>query len=100
VHWLILVPYYFFLALTLLALLVVVCRLARVKANINTLVGVAIALGVAIPIGLLALDVIDLAHLKALPMLVLAAASMVLAGIDVVLSRLLPLPLDQDLQEL
>jgi hypothetical protein len=100
VHWLVLIPYYFFSSMTVLALLMVLCRLVRVKADINVLVGLAIVLALLLVIAPLALDLIDLVHLKALPLLALGLSSFVLAALDAALARVLPLPFDRDLQEL
>jgi len=99
-HSLIVVPYYFFLALSLLPLLVLVCRLLRLKVSIGALVGVAIGMSVAaIAIPLIA-DWVDLARLSGRPMLLLGLLSFVLAALDAALARVLPLPLDTELSEL
>jgi hypothetical protein len=100
VHWLILVPFYFFGSLAALPLLIVVCRLLRLKASINVLVGMAIALsvaGIAVP---LACDWVDLVSFRGGPMLVLGVLSMLLAAVDAALVNALPLPLDQELRDL
>lgn len=99
-HWFILFPYYFFGSLAALPLLIIICRVLRLKASINALVGSAIALsivGIAVP---LACDWIDLASLRGGPMLVLGVLSMLFAAVDAALLKALPLPLDQELQDL
>lgn len=99
-HWLILVPFYFFGTLAILPLLIVITRLLRLKVSINALVGTAIALsiaGIAVP---LACDWIDLVSFRGRGMLALGVLSMVLAAVDAALANLLPLPLDQELQDL
>ena len=99
-HWFILIPFYFFGSLAALPLLIVICRLLRLKVSINALVGTAIALsiaGIAIP---LACDWVDLTAFRGRQMLALGVLSMLLAAIDAALVSALPLPLDKELQEL
>jgi hypothetical protein len=99
-HWFILIPFYFFGSLAALPFLMVICRLLRLKVSINALVGTAIALsiaGIAIP---LACDWVDLVSFRGGPMLVLGVLSMLLASVDAALVNVLPLPLDQELQDL
>jgi len=99
-HWFILIPFYFFGSLAALPLLIVVCRLLRLKVSINALVGMAIALsvaGIAVP---LACHWVDLTSFRGGPMLVLGVLSMLLAAVDAALANALPLPLDQELQDL
>ena len=98
-HALILFPYYFFGALATLLVLMIVSRVLRLGVSINVLVGLAIVVGVlglAIP---LAADLFDLHDLGGKPMLVLAASTFVLAGVDVLLAKALPLRLDDELKE-
>ncbi|HVO26488.1 MAG TPA: hypothetical protein VMW56_22995 [Candidatus Margulisiibacteriota bacterium] len=99
-HWFILIPFYFFGSLAALPLLILICRLLRLKVSINALVGTAIALsiaGIAIP---LACDWVDLAALRGRHMLALGVLSILLAAVDAALVNTLPLPLDQELQDL
>jgi hypothetical protein len=99
-HWFILIPFYFFGSLAALPFLIVVCRLLRLKVPINALVGTAIALsvaGIAVP---LACDWVNLTSFRGGPMLVLGILSMLLAAVDAALVNTLPLPLDQELQNL
>ena len=98
-HALILFPYYFFGALTTLLVLMILSRVLRLGVSINVLVGIAIVVGVlglAIP---LAADLFDLHDLGGKPMLVLAASTFILAGVDVLLAKALPLRLDDELKE-
>lgn len=96
-RWLILFPYYFFGAMALMAFFMVLCRLLRIKTDINVVVGTAMSLAVGLLVAALAFGGVQLAMLKVVPLLVLGAASMLLAGVDAALARVLPLPLDKDL---
>jgi hypothetical protein len=99
-HWFILIPFYFFGSLAALPLLIVTCRLLRLKVSINALVGTAIALsigGIAIP---LACNWVDLTAFRGRQMLALGVVSMLLAAVDAALMNMLPLPLDRELQDL
>ena len=99
-HWLILIPYYFFGALAALAVLILLCRLLRLTVSIATLVGTAIGLavaGTAIP---LACGWVDRDGLTGGPLLALAALSLVVAGVDAAVAKLLPLRLDAELRDL
>ena len=99
-HWLILIPFYFFGSLAALPLLILIARLLRLKVSINALVGIAIAIsiaGLAIP---LACDWVDLVSLRGRHLLLLGGVSLVLAAIDAAMVKVLPLPLDQELQDL
>lgn len=99
-HALILIPYYFFAALAVLACLMVVCRLLRARLAINTLVGTAIALSLVLIIAPLALDWVDLAAFTTWPMVALGLVSFLAAGIDVALAKRLRAPFDKELQEI
>jgi len=99
-HWLIVVPYYFFLALTLLPVLMVLTRVVRAKVSLGTLATITFVLsvaGVAVP---LIADWIDLAHLSGRLLLGLVVASFALVGLDGVLARRLRSPLDDELEAL
>jgi hypothetical protein len=68
-HGLILVPYYFFASLATLPFLMIICRLLRLKAAINTLAGIAIPVslaGIVVPI---VCHWLDLSALTGRPML-------------------------------
>lgn len=98
-HALILIPYYFVTALALLPLLLVVSRCLRLEVTINTLVIAAIVLsvvGIALP---LILDWVDLEAYSGRRLLVLVLASLGLSTVDMLLTPLLPLPLDEELKD-
>jgi hypothetical protein len=100
VHWLILIPYYFFGAITLLALGMLLTRIVRLKVDINVLIGIAIAGSLAAVVMLPAFGIVPLRRFTAWPMLALGVASFVLAALDALLARLLPSPMDESLQGL
>lgn len=96
-HWLIVVPYYFFIALALLGLLMVGTRLLRIKASINTLVGISIAVSFFDLVVLLGGGFLSIKNLTFLPLLAIFAVSLTCATVDSLLARQLPLPLDEEL---
>lgn len=99
-HWLILLPYYFVGALAALPFLIVVARLMRTKVPINALVGAAIVLsllGIIVP---LATGWAHRGDFTGRPLLILIVASFLFAALDALLYTRLPLPLDDELQEL
>ena len=99
-RWLILVPYYFVGALAALPLLMLLCRVARAKVSINTLVGTAISITVA-AIGVpLVCGWLDLSAFAGRLLLLLLIASLLFAALDAALVQRLTLPLDKDLREL
>jgi hypothetical protein len=96
-HWLILVPYYFFGAITLLGVLLLVARLLRLKLSINAIVTAAIVgTLVALAVPLLA-GWVSIQALTGLGVALLLLASFLFAAIDAMLSKQLPLPLDEEL---
>jgi uncharacterized membrane protein YagU involved in acid resistance len=99
VHWVVVVPFYFFAALTAFLLLTVVSRLVRLRLGANAVATAAVVLAVAIVALPLALDWIDLEDLSGRRLLALGAASFVLAALDTLLQPLLPLPADRDLAQ-
>ncbi|MCK6554874.1 hypothetical protein L6Q96_09890 [Candidatus Binatia bacterium] len=99
-HWLILIPCYFFGAMSLLALFMLCSRLLRLRLPIDWLVGIAIAVAAVAVVAPLALGVVDLHAVSGRAVLVVGLASFVLTGIDVAVARLLPLPLDRDIERL
>jgi len=99
-HWLILIPYYFVGTLAALPLLILVCRLIRLKVAINVLVGCAISVSLAAIVVPLACKWIDLRAFTGRPMLVLVLLSFLCAALDGVLARRLPLPLDDEIRAL
>ena len=99
-HSLIVVPYYFLGPLAALPLLMLVSRLLRLKVAINTLVGAAIVLTLISIVVPLACHWVDLGAVTGRPLAVLMLLSFVFAGLDVLLAKALPLPLDDELLEL
>jgi hypothetical protein len=99
-HWLIVVPFYFFSALTFLLLTIVLARILRLKIGINPLVITA----VTVSLGLVVLPLIagwaTVHDYEGRMMMVIGLVSLSLAGLDVVLQQWLPLPLDQELEAL
>ncbi len=98
-HWLVVVPFYFFSAILTFLVLALVCRVTRAKIGANPLATIAVILAVGVVAVPLSLDWIDLAHMNGRRLLVLAVATVVLAAIDTLLQPLLPLPADRDLAE-
>jgi hypothetical protein len=99
-HWLILIPYYFFGALTVLAFLMLSCRVLRLKAGMGTIAAVAVGVVIASLFFLLTFGVFAIHDFTFLPMLGLFALSLVLAGLDALLASSLPLPLDEELEQI
>lgn len=99
-HWLLLIGFYFFSAVTCLFGLVLLGRFVRASVSINTLVLTAISisfLAIALP---LVLGWARLADYTGTRLLLLGVGSFILAAVDIVLQRWLPLPLDQELADL
>lgn len=99
-HYLILVPYYFFGALTLTVLLVVFCRLFSLRVPIAYLVGGGVLGTVAGLAIALATYHISIEHFGFVPLLLLFAASLLLTTLDATLQRWRKLPLDDELANL
>lgn len=99
-HWLILVPYYFFAALTTLLLLSVLSRVLRVPAGANRLVMTAILLSLVAVIAPLLTGIAGIGDYEGKGFLALAVASFVLAGIDTLLAPRLSIPFDEELENL
>ncbi|HYD46974.1 MAG TPA: hypothetical protein VEB21_01435 [Terriglobales bacterium] len=96
-HWLIVVPYYFFTALTLSALLILTARLLRLKVAVNTLVTGAVITALIGMILVLSSDAVSVADLTGRGILCLGIASFVLAGLDATLMKSLPHSIDHEL---
>lgn len=99
-HWLVVIPFYFFAAILTCLALTLASRVLRLKVGANGLAITAVLLAVGVVAVPLAADWIDVAHLTGRRLLVLGAATFVLAALDTLLQRLLPLPADRDLSEL
>lgn len=96
-HALIVFPYYFFAALNLAVVLVLLTRLLRLKVSINTLVTTSVVVSLVAMILVMSHDEISARDLKGGPMLVMAIVSFVLAGLDALLKKSLPHQIDQEL---
>jgi hypothetical protein len=99
-HWLIVVPLYFFTALTLSLSLILVARLIRVRVSFDTLATGASAVAIGLIVTLLVAGWLTLDAYMGRVLLVLIVASFAVAGLDTLLQSLLPLPLDDELYEL
>lgn len=96
-HYLLVIPLYFFTALATFLVLALVSRVLRLKVGANTLATAAVILGlgaVALP---LALDWIDLHHLRGRQLLIIGGITFALAALDTLLEPLLSAPFDQEL---
>jgi hypothetical protein len=90
-HWMILIPYYFFGALVLASLLAVASRLWRVVVSMERLAAVATGGSIATLAILLGSGAVAIEDLTLLPLLVLGFTSFVLAGVDAMLAPSRPL---------
>ena len=99
-HWLIIVPFYFFTALSFLLLIIVVARVLRLKVGVNPLVMTSVTTSIGLVAVPLMLNWADMHDYEGRYMLVIGLASFVLAGLDVILQQWLPLPLDEELAAL
>jgi hypothetical protein len=99
VHWMIVIPCYFFAAISTFLVLSLMSRVLRLEVGANTLATTAVILALAVVAVPLAADWIDLAHLNGRRVLVLVGATFVLAALDTLLQSVLPLPADRDLSE-
>ena len=98
-HWMVVIPFYFFAAIGTFLVLALAARILRLAVGANALAIAAVVLGVAVVAVPLAADWIDLAHLGGRRLLALAAATFVLAALNTLLQSRLPLPADRDLSE-
>jgi hypothetical protein len=99
-HWLILVPFYFFSALSLLLLMMVLARLLRMNIKVNTLVTTAVLValvGVAVP---LVVGWAEIEDYSGRILLLIGVDSFILAAVDTWLESRFPLPLDRELRAL
>jgi hypothetical protein len=98
-HWLILIPYYFFSALSLFLLFSVVCRVVRASASANPIAITAVVAAVVATAAPLLAGATELADYSWQGMLGLFAVSMVLATVDTLLKGSLGLPADAELED-
>jgi hypothetical protein len=94
---LLLIPFYFFGALATFLALALITRILRLKIGANPLATAAVVGSIGILAVIFALDWVDLAHLTGRHLLVLGAATFVLAALDTLLAALLPSPVDSEL---
>jgi hypothetical protein len=99
-RWLIVIPLYFFAALTLSLSFILVARLMRLRVSFDPLVTGASAVAMGLIVGPLVAGWVALAAYTGRVLLVLIVASFAVAGLDTLLQSLLPLPLDGELHEL
>lgn len=99
-HYLILIPYYFFGALTLTAAVILVSRLLGLRIAAASAVGFGVLGTVAGLCVTLATYHVSIDNFRLVPLLFLALVSIVLAVADALLARYRPLPLDKELQGL
>lgn len=99
-HGLIVIPYYFFAALAILFLLLVIARLTRARVAAHVLVLAAVSLSLAALVAPLLVGWTTLAQYTGWPLVLIAVVSFALAAVDVVLQQWLPLPLDRELDAL
>jgi hypothetical protein len=98
-HWLIVIPLYFFGSITLLLSFILAARLLRLRVSVDPLVPGASALAIGLIVVPLVAGWTTLDAYGGRVLVMLIAASFVLAGLDALLQSLLPLPLDAELRE-
>ena len=98
-HWLLLVPFYVFIAIGVFLLLSILCRIVRLKLSANALAVTAVVVGVFVVL-LPLFEGIQLADYTGRRLLMVAGVTFVLATIDTLLQAVLPLPLDAELADL
>ncbi len=97
-HWLLLIPYYFFSALACGSLLLILHRLARRSPDLDRLGAISCVAGiVAVALPLLT-GWAEIEDYRATPMLLLGLGSFLLAVLDAILRHLLALPVDQEFE--
>ena len=90
-HWLILFPYYFFGAFVLTTLFAILSRVLRLPLTIERLAGAGIVASVGLLVALFAVGTVGIGDFTLLPILGLIAASFLLAALDTLLKKPLPL---------
>jgi len=98
-HWLVLFPYYFFTALTLFLAFSIVCRLTGIRISANPLATGAIVTGLIATALPLVSGYAQLGGYSWPPLVILLVVSLVLATVDTFLKSSLPLPLDEELED-
>ena len=95
-HWLILVPVYFFGALSLYSLIDAGARLARSDVPPERVALSAVLASIVTLLVLFLSGLVTIGQVTFVPVLALGLLSFALAGIDVMLVRALPLASDED----
>jgi hypothetical protein len=95
-HWLVVIPVYFFGAISWYALLDSAARLVRADVGPERLAGAAVLASIASVVVVLASGLVGLDDLRLLPLLGLGLASFALAGADAALARAMPLASDEE----
>ena len=98
-HWLIVVPLYFFGNMTLCLSFIVAARLLRLRVSVEPLVTGTSALAIVLTVVPLVAGWVTLDASAGRVLIVLIVASFAVAGLDTLLQSLLPLPLDKELRE-
>lgn len=98
-HWLLLVPFYVFIAIGVFLTLSIACRILRLKLSANALAVTAVITGVVVVL-LPLVEGITLSDYTGRRLLMVAGVTFVLATIDTLLESVLPLPLDAELADL
>ena len=96
-HWLVVIPFYFFAALGVFLLLSLATRILRLKVGANALATAAVILAVGVVAVPLSLDWLDAHHFGGRRLLFLGGVTFALAGLDTLLQSLLPSRVDSDL---
>lgn len=99
-HYLILVPYYFFGAITLTLAIIVLCRLVRLTLPVSVVVSIGVLGTVAGLFVTLSTYHVSIDDFRFLPLLAIFVVSLLLAGVDHALRQRLPLPLDKEIEGL
>jgi hypothetical protein len=98
-HWLIVIPFYLFGSITLLLSFILAARLLRLRVSVDPLVTGASALAIGLIVVPLVAGWVTLDAYRGRVLVLLIVTSFALAGLDTLLQRLVPLPLDEELRE-
>jgi hypothetical protein len=98
-HWLIVIPLYFFGSMTLLLSFILGARLLRLRVSVDPLVTGASTLTIGLIVISLVAGWVTLDAHAGLVLVALIAASFAFAGLDTLVRSLVPLPLDEELRE-
>lgn len=98
-HWLIVIPFYFFTALLVFFVLAITCRVLRARVGANPLAITAAVTALVATVVPAALGWLPLEAYTSMRMVALAVGSFVLAVLDMLLMPTLGLPLDDELRD-